>query len=255
MAKKPRNAARSQRVENTTAPLGEGECIGGFAPSPEGEPLPEPKRLLSIVAVTTTLGAERGADLARLHDSCRAQGVGLAVQHETKPRRASVRWHEAIHDAVAVDDPDIILLTGDDVELLPGCADAIRAAFVEHFPDGDGLVGLNQTNIPPIPDCTEFGIVALGRAFLDRFGDQPVYCPDYHHFYVDTELGLMAKAKGRFYFAEDARCIHHHKGLLNLPKDEAFRAARVNKAQDNAAWTERRKRNLLWGVTFDRVGG
>lgn len=265
---KPKGRAVPAVQSETSGPPAAGECIGGPLPAQPGDtpltapPLahdlayaPDAPAAPRIAVVTVTLGESRRVDVERLTASCEAQGVSVCVQHEAAPRPWSIRLQQAIDACIRTHNPDILVFIGDDAEMLPGCFEAVTKAFAERFPDFDGVVGINQTNIPPIPDCTEFGFVAVGRTFLARFGEHSLYCPDYFHFYADTELGLAAKALGKFYWAADAKAVHHHRGVMNLPKDETYRLARRDKASDQAAWKERQRRGLLWGIRFDRVKG
>lgn len=212
---------------------------------------------MTIAVLCSTYGESRKSDLDRLRRSLEGQVDHVAVVHESEPRPSHERFDSVMRLAMEDADPDIFVHLADDIEVLDGCLDVVRREFALRFPDLDGMIGLHQANIQPIPNCTEYGFFAVGRRFVERFleSGQPVFCPDYWHFYVDTELGMLASKLGRFHFAQDARILHHHRGVLKLPADDAHKACRVKKDEDRKVWETRRRRNLLWGETFRRVDG
>jgi hypothetical protein len=158
-----------------------------------------------------------------------------------------------VNDLFRASKGDIVIMLADDVEVLPGAVQAVVAAFEKHFPMLDGMVGMNQTNIPSIKNCTEFAFFGVGRKFLERFPDHQAFCPDYHHFYGDTELGLYAKSLRRFKYAKDARIVHNHPAYSSNEPDATHAASRSHKDQDKNTWAARQARGLLWGREFTRV--
>lgn len=102
---------------------------------------------------------------------------------------------------------DLVMFLGDDTIPQPGF---LRYALEEmvKFPDGWGLVGLNdQFNGPELP--THW----LGhKALLPYIGGE-FFCTQYRHCYVDHELRMRAQEIGRYRWAENARIIHDHPML------------------------------------------
>ena len=84
----------------------------------------------------------------------------------------------------------------DDTELLPDCLEKLNETFLKYFPDNDGVVGISQ--IYPLmteAQWKENGQCAIGKAFIKRFPQRQVCCPDYRFFYQDEELLEYAKSK------------------------------------------------------------
>jgi hypothetical protein len=113
-----------------------------------------------------------------------------------------------------------IMPASDHVEYHPNSITEARKLLYEEF-DGYGVVGFNVTNV----DANDDAFVLVGREWYDRHG---LYCPEYQHFYADTELGDIAKNMVRFAFCEDAiiesyvehDATHNHKRAEKLAHDE-----------------------------------
>src|SRR3990167_11178116 len=128
----------------------------------------------------------------------RPEGVKRCVESIPRRREYSVYiipnktgWIEEMNKAAASCKEDTLIYAADDIEFCEGAIEIATQALYEHFPDGDGLVGFNQSNIPDGIDCA-FGI--MGRKFLSRFPHRWPFCPDYKHHYSDMELGQYAKS-------------------------------------------------------------
>jgi hypothetical protein len=148
-------------------------------------------------------------------------------------------------------DADVVVCVTDDCKIKDGFIDAVEDAFRTHFSDFDGMLGLNQCNLPSAP---EFGMWALGKTFLDRFPYRAAMCPDYDHFYPDQEMYEYAKSIGRFHFCEGARVHHYHPDAAGGDaKDETHNISRKNKHIDHETFIQRKKDGLLWGDSFGRV--
>ena len=164
---------------------------------------------------------------------------------------------------------DVSIMLADHLEVQPGCIKAVRRVFTERFPDFDGVVGLNLYNLPPLPGVREYCFLAVGRTYLERFRDEgkrrdvastgdagrlEAFCPDYYHFFGDTEFGEYASELGRFEFCEEARVFSHlHTSFAHALDDATHQASRRHVDYDEAARKERTKRGLLWGRTFERL--
>lgn len=177
----------------------------------------------------------------------------VRVSWEKTPRAWTTIANELIR-ASYEDGYDIVILLNDHVRIQEGFFDAIDQYFYEFFPDTDGVVGFNLTNLDPLPNCREFSYVAIGRTFIERFPDCQCECPDYYHFYADTELGEYAKSVDRFLFGEDARIstVLHNRISCKTIFDKTFKDSRIHKSYDD--WMRiHRQHRMLWGKTFDRI--
>lgn len=153
---------------------------------------------------------------------------------------------------------DIVIMAADHLEFKPECIAVVRECFEKQFPDLDGVVGLNLCNLPHLERITEYCFLALGRKFIERFTVdgkyQGVFCPEYYHFYGDTEFGLFADKIGKFHYDERAAVFTWHPNAGNARRDRTYSASRSRKAFDDAMWRLRQARHLYWGESFDRVG-
>lgn len=190
----------------------------------------------------------RPAQAAATKEAARDAGFKIIVdQEERMPRAFSVFMHQLYTFVFNELEADIWLQASDCCRFKAGAADAILRAF-----DGDldKVVGCNVTNMPPKADTLEFSFIAVGKDFLARFPSQQLYCPDYWHFYADTELGLYAKEEGKFIFAEEARLELVHPNTGAAP-DYTYRMSRVFFKEDTILWRERQSRGWLWGRNFE----
>lgn len=168
---------------------------------------------------------------------------------ERKPRALT----RIINEIVAESTGDIVFLAADHLVCRPGCFEEVERLFVEHFPDTNGVVGLNVENLQDNPGCNEYAFCAVGRKFIERFKDKKIFCPDYYHFHADTEFGLFAYAMHCFIYAENAKLYSYHPRDGSAAKDGTYCASRQHQKEDDATLKKRRARGLLWGATFERV--
>lgn len=188
----------------------------------------------------------RPVELERLQESADA---AIRVSQEAGPRALPTIYQELLQGSTA----DIAVIVADHLVIESGCADAIVAEMGQRFPDGDGVIGLTITNLDPLPGVREYSFMALSRKFRERFPSGQCYCPDYWHFYADTELGMYANEVARFYLSPAARVTTHHPNAKNAKRDDTYAASRMFKRDDDGVWSTRRARDLLWGKTFERV--
>lgn len=196
-----------------------------------------------------TMGRPR--QLARALSSIYAQGVPCKVSVEmmTEPEALT----SAVNRLCTGRDPltDVIMVLADDVELQEGCL----AAVMDEFKTNDDLkkcVGLCQSNIQFYPKVTEHAFWAAGKDFMHELFWAP-FCPDYYHFSADTELGEYARWANCFVYREDAKLIHYHPDASTDKRDGTHNASRVHQAEDVEIRSERKRRGLVWGRSFDRV--
>jgi len=140
-------------------------------------------------------------------------------------------------------DAEAILYASDDLEFPPHGISKAMATLKEHFPDGDGLIGIKQS-------CagidSAFGLV--GRKFIERFPNRQIFCPDYIHYVSDREIGQFAKSINKFYFCKDVILKH------NRPKDKTRELGLKVYGTDRAMRAKRVKKGLLWGRNFEKIG-
>lgn len=140
----------------------------------------------------------------------------------------------------------MILGIGDDSIFHPNCIKLSVEAMQQRFHDGMGVVGLNQY-IDGRPMGSKGVYSLLNRKFLDHFPDGNPFCPDFYHFYPDTELVRFAESIGAFYYCESARIDHIR---LN---DETTNRHLIYWDIDTETHRERMRRGYLWGKNFDLI--
>jgi hypothetical protein len=180
----------------------------------------------------------RPKELKRLQASLPPGGV-VSVKQETKPRALP----RIVNELLAESTGDVMFLLADHLVLQPGCVDEVVRLFNEHFPDTDGVVGLKIEG-----EDFPYAFPVVGRKYLERFMGRRLYCPHYHHFHADTECGKTAERLGRFVHAKKARVVSHHPKYGTAPKDETWKASRVNQRKDNKLLEAREARGELWGM-------
>jgi len=153
---------------------------------------------------------------------------------------------------------DIVIIASDHLEFRSECIEAVRECFERNFPDLDGVVGLNVCNLPHVAKVTEFCFPAVGRRFIKRFYAggiyQGLFCPEYFHFYADTELGLFAESVSKFYYEERAAVFTWSPNAGNAQPDQTHAWSRSRKDYDDTMWTSRRAAKLFWGESFEKAG-
>jgi len=175
------------------------------------------------------------------------------VIQQTDYSKVSTCWNNFVKQS----DAGLILFLCDDCALDVDCLVNAANALHKHFPDGDGLIGLNVTNYPPSwPEAiTQYGFRLVGRKFHKRFPDGQAYCPEYYRFYVDTEMGMYSKLVNKFAFCEEARMQHFHPNAPGGTLDDTHYANRGEKQKwDNEIWKARQAKGYLWGKDLNIVG-
>ena len=141
------------------------------------------------------------------------------------------------------------LMGADDMIFHEGAVQKAVAAMNEKFPDGDGVVGFNQSNL--VEHC-EAGFTLIGPKFLDRFMGQDFFCPEYKHYYADTEFWKYAKSVDKFYYCVGARVDHFHFSVTGQ-KDSTALESQKSRATDKETARKREEAGLLWGRDFTRI--
>ncbi|MGQ0628721.1 MAG: glycosyltransferase family 2 protein [Phycisphaerales bacterium] len=139
------------------------------------------------------------------------------------------------------------LFCTDDVVFASDALDVAMATLDGNFPEGDGVVGLAQSNIR----CGyELAFPLMGRAFVARFramGRGDIFFPGYSHGYNDSEIGQTIRHLGNWVFEPRARLVHAHPEFGGT-EDETHHHGRANEHADDAVWRARRLTGALWGI-------
>jgi hypothetical protein len=172
------------------------------------------------------------------------KGVQFSVLKTTEPQPLTKLVNQLYEDSVG----DIVIMLSDHIELQDGCIEAVIEAFKVNFPDLDGVVGLNMVDLPDAAEGgNKYASNAMGRKYLERYKDKHPSCPEYYHFFADTEIGMLAEKRGKFFFAEDAQILCHHPAHGKGEKDDTYRSSRSRIGSDRRLFTERQAKGLLWG--------
>lgn len=150
--------------------------------------------------------------------------LSLYDQSRIKIRKTDVKSKiEAVNDGVAEEDWGRLILAADD--MIPQFVDYnkhITRLFEENFPDGDGVLHLNDglrskgLNTLPIVD----------RKYFDRFGY--IYHPSYISVFADDEFTEVSQRLGRAEYVDAILIKHEWIGIHGrddlCDKNEGFYA-------------------------------
>jgi hypothetical protein len=141
-----------------------------------------------------------------------------------------------------------VLLIGDDVRFQPGWLDAARGLSAEF-----DVIGTNDTTDKPKNPFVAKGIHAdhffVRRAYVEEYGaclDGPgVLAPEcYRHWYTDTEMIKLARARGVFTPCLESVVEHLHEGYDGISMedrlaDPLLRIPVEAQPQDQQTWMAR----------------
>lgn len=146
-------------------------------------------------------------------------------------------------------DGDWIVGLSDDMELHPDCLSNLISFANANFPDIDGAIGLNQANLI---DCPDTAIMAIGRAFIDRFPQRKVMCEDYIYF-AEPEQAIFVKSINKFKYCEAAKLNHFHPAFYPKLMDETHKELRKDDTwqKDRETLILRQRNGWLWGRDFN----
>ena len=136
-----------------------------------------------------------------------------------------------------------ILYAADDIIFYHDCIRVALRTMKRHFPDTDGVIGLNQLQ-DGISKGRKYAFGLVGKKFIKRFMDRELFCPEYIHFNGDREMGLYAMEVNKFYYCVDAKVNH-----IRLP-DETTRLGKIVYNSDKIIFRKRQQNQLLWGRNF-----
>lgn len=169
----------------------------------------------------------------------------IDVDMEVRVLENTTGWLKAVNEAGRTID-GAVLLAGDDMLFKPGAIQKALDVFEAYSQDTDRVVGFNQSNLK---GACEAGFTLMGEGFRDRFPNRQVFCPDYGHYYADTELLRFARMVGKFTFCEAAEVLHWHFSVLGY-RDDTSKLVGTLLEDDRARFELRQKRGLLWGSNF-----
>lgn len=108
-----------------------------------------------------------------------------------------------------------VLCFQDDTRPRKGFLDIARAAWLEHYPDGTGLIALNDENVcqggATYPMMSKTWLWVL-------FGHEHFH--DFWHNYLDTLMADRSKDLGRYTYVPEAVCRHMHYSLGLSEQDD-----------------------------------
>lgn len=136
-----------------------------------------------------------------------------------------------------------ILLVGDDVRFHPGWLD--KALEVANRWDAD-VIGTNDLLNPRVMRGEHATHMLIRRSYIEEIGsswDGPgVVCHEgYHHWYVDDEIVMAAKLRGRFQSALGSHVQHFHPMNGKTPMDEIYELGSRHSEADKLLFTRRLK--------------
>lgn len=146
---------------------------------------------------------------------------------------------------------DLLMYINDDIILHPDTLEVINQEYLLHFPKLDGVMGLNQVNIPE-EQAVEGAFGVIGRNYCKRFPNNQAWCPDYHRFWADYELWQYSKSINKFYFCRNAKLEHFHPAFGGT-NDATHKDVRRYLSQDKATYRKRKDLGCLWGKNFTLV--
>jgi hypothetical protein len=138
---------------------------------------------------------------------------------------------QAFNYMVSVSFGDVVMAS-DDIEYEPGAFEVLERLLDEH--GHDIVIGMKVTNMV----CNEDAFQCIGKVFKERHA--PLYCEEYRHFYIDTEVGDLARREGKFIYCPDARLKNYHPNSGCRP-DATHSEGRSEKLSHDQAVYERRR--------------
>jgi hypothetical protein len=144
------------------------------------------------------------ADIYIYHDDERLGCVALNNRHFAKSDAAGV------------------ICLNDDMVLEPNALENLIEDFEKLFPDTDGIVGMNQINIPNGSKCAAW---IIGQKYLQRFDNKQAGFSGYKGRYWDSELMYVARQAGKFYWSERSKLLHLRPQDQAMERQESFNDA------------------------------
>ena len=144
---------------------------------------------------------------------------------------------------------DIFVYLCDDTELFPDTLINVEKHFQEKFTDTDGVVTFKQANL----DGSDSAMGCIGRKFIERYNENPVFNPNYVSFYADTDIGDYAKKLGKFHYGTDCLINHYHP-VTGVDMDATHHIIRGKDKQVDIQINKiRTEKGLLYPETLEMI--
>lgn len=151
-------------------------------------------------------------------------------------------WNARIREMTT----NVLIYLNDDVLLYQDTLKKIMINYHRYFPEFDGLMGLNQSNLNSTTNVeAAFGVI--GKNFSKHFKNKQVWCLDYNRFFCDKELEMYAKTIDKFVYCKETEIIHLHPIIDPTLEDDTHRDSRRYWKQDHDTFKKRKALGLLWG--------
>lgn len=165
--------------------------------------------------------------------------AGAALIHGKAPDRPGT-FAEKVNMGYQQTEEPWLLLVGDDVRFEPGWLDHAQHAAR----DGAHVIGTNDLHNPRVTAGEHGTHLLIRRAYVDERGaswDGPkVLCHEgYRHWFVDDEIVTVAKQRGVWAFAKQARIEHLHPLWGLAEDDEVYALGRAHVDDDRALFEAR----------------
>lgn len=95
-----------------------------------------------------------------------------------------------------------IVMASDDIEYDPQAFHVLTSLLTKH--GRDVVIGMGVSNM----ECNEDAFQCIGKTFKDEHA--PLYHEGYKHFYIDTEVGDLARSLGKFVYCPSAHLKNFH---------------------------------------------
>lgn len=151
---------------------------------------------------------------------------------------------------VAVDSmrADIVVFLADHCRISANCWEELT--WMCELYTQPTLVGIPILNVKNAkPTC----FWAANIAYIEQFPNREVQCPEYYHFYGDTEMEIFAAAAQQLLVMKSGVNITH-PNARNRVADATHVMSREYKKFDDQTFAMRQERNLVWGQTFETTG-
>lgn len=149
--------------------------------------------------------------------------------------------HEACNYGVERYKEEIIVLASDDMfPEVKGWDDIIRDAFLEHWPDFDGVLHFHDGCQGEVLNT----LCILGRKYYNRFGY--IYSEEQRMLYGDSEFDAVSRILGRRKWIDRVIIRHMHPGAghKEIEYDETYRQNDEWHDHDFKAFMRRKQNNF-----------
>jgi hypothetical protein len=209
-------------------------------------------RGINIMVITPTLGraylVERLQKCLNTQNQCdHLNSAQHKVMEFDKPCWVVPHVNQSVDEAFSLG-YDVVMYLADYCQPTPNMLNELSRHFY-FAKDFDEVVDIPITNYP---GAKRGCFWAIGIDYWKRFQGNGVWCPEYYHFFVDTELWERAASIGKVWHSK-AGVEVDHPNLGTRHADKAHQASRVYRDFDNETYALRQKAGVLWGKDFKRI--